>query len=222
MLFLFVVFFVATFAQSVVINAKKNKTFFLNKHLNKPIIPKCNKKKRLWNMYSSNVVYKQIQEKTQPFKKYCIGDIFYGKVLSVNKHKIKLDILCDRKADLNTNEYFQETNFKTYIYTLVQINNIIKVKIKYINKIQQKIIVSIRKYTFEEIISSFKEKKNLLLNVKILSIGEKEALLYVAPKIHAYLSFNNEQDFLSKYKVGQNMLVSVYQFDAVTGKLHVR
>ncbi|SCL96271.1 conserved Plasmodium protein, unknown function [Plasmodium chabaudi chabaudi] len=169
--------------------------------------------------YSQNVIYKQIYEKAYPFKRYCIGDEYYGRVLSVNAKKIKLDILCDRKAYLNTSEYFSSFKLCKYINSIINIHDIIKIKIKYIQKIYQKIFVQIRKYTIPEILSSFQNEQNLI-NSKIFYISNDYALVYIAPKIHAKLIINR-QDKPDKYKIGDTISVKIHSFNSEENELYV-
>ncbi|EUD70208.1 20S proteasome subunit beta 3 [Plasmodium vinckei petteri] len=170
-------------------------------------------------LYSQNIIYKQIYEKDYPFKRYCIGDEYYGRVLSVNAKKIKLDILCDRKAYLNTSEYFSSIKLCKYINSIINIHDIIKIKIKYIQKIYQKIFVQIRKYSIPEILSSFQNEQSLV-NSKIFYISNDYALVYIAPKIHAKLIIN-KQDKLDKYKIGDTIPVKVHSFNSEENELYV-
>ncbi|CAD2084500.1 conserved Plasmodium protein, unknown function [Plasmodium vinckei brucechwatti] len=169
--------------------------------------------------YSQNIIYKQIYEKGYPFKRYCIGDEYYGRVLSVNAKKIKLDILCDRKAYLNTSEYFSSIKLCKYINSIINIHDIIKIKIKYIQKIYQKIFVQIRKYSIPEILSSFQNEQSLI-NSKIFYISNDYALVYIAPKIHAKLIIN-KQEKLDKYKIGDTIPVKIHSFNSEEDELYV-
>ncbi|SBT70224.1 conserved Plasmodium protein, unknown function [Plasmodium malariae] len=168
----------------------------------------------------SNIIYKLVKEDKDPFKKYMIDDMYYGRILSINKKKIKLDILCDRKAYLNTSEYFSVQDFNKYIFTLLQVHNIIKVKIKRIEKIHQKITVCIKKYSYQQILSSFKNDHHLIKS-KILDIRENYLLLYLAPKIHAKLMLHGKED-LSNYKIGNDIPVKVDYFDGDNNELYVK
>ncbi|SCL90042.1 conserved Plasmodium protein, unknown function [Plasmodium berghei] len=171
------------------------------------------------NNFPKNIIYKQIYEKTYPFKKYCIGDEYYGRILNVNSKKIKVDILCDRKACLNTSEYFSSLKLCKYINSIINIHDIIKIKIKFIQKIYKKIFVQIRKYSVSEILSSFQNDKNLI-NSKIFYIYHNYALVYIAPKIHAKLIIH-KQNKLDKYKLGDTIPVKVDSFNSEKNELYV-
>ncbi|ETB60678.1 hypothetical protein YYC_02299 [Plasmodium yoelii 17X] len=195
------------------VRSNEEKSTILGGELRNIIIPHFRR-----NIYNEpkNVVYKQIYEKTYPFKKYCIGDEYYGRVLSVNCQKIKLDILCDRKACLNTSEYFSSIKLCKYIDSIINIHDIIKIKIKFIQKIYQKIFVQIRKYSISEILSSFQNDQNLI-NSKIFYIGHNYALVYIAPKIHAKLIIHKQ----NKYKLGDIIPVKIHFFNSEKNELYV-
>ncbi|SOV74931.1 conserved Plasmodium protein, unknown function [Plasmodium reichenowi] len=167
----------------------------------------------------NNVIYKQIPELTYPYKKYNIDDIYYGRILSINSKKIKLDILCDRKAYLNTSEYFNNRMMNKYIYNILNINNIIKVQIKNIEKIHQKIHVDIKKYTYEEFVSSFKNN-NIYINSKVIQIKPNYALLYLAPKVIGKLRYDKNQD-MRNFHLGNNVHVKIDYFDKMKNELYV-
>ncbi|SOS76105.1 conserved Plasmodium protein, unknown function [Plasmodium sp. gorilla clade G1] len=167
----------------------------------------------------NNVIYKQIPELTYPYKKYNIDDIYYGRILSINSKKIKLDILCDRKAYLNTSEYFNNRMMNKYIYNILNINNIIKVQIKNIEKIHQKIHVDIKKYTYEEFVSSFKNN-NIYINSKVIQIKPNYLLLYLAPKVIGKLMYDKNQD-MRNFHVGNNVHVKIDYFDKMKNELYV-
>ncbi|SOV10233.1 conserved Plasmodium protein, unknown function [Plasmodium sp. gorilla clade G2] len=168
---------------------------------------------------NNNVIYKQIPEFTYPYKKYNIDDIYYGRILSINSKKIKLDILCDRKAYLNTSEYFNNHMMNKYIYNILNINNIIKVQIKNIEKIHQKIHVDIKKYTYEEFLSSFKNN-NIYINSKVIHIKPKYALLYLAPKIIGKLMYDKNED-MQNLNVGNDVHVKIDYFDKMKNELYL-
>ncbi|SOV73609.1 conserved Plasmodium protein, unknown function [Plasmodium sp. gorilla clade G3] len=168
---------------------------------------------------NNNVIYKQIPELTYPYKKYNIDDIYYGRILSINSKKIKLDILCDRKAYLNTSEYFNNRVMNKYIYNILNINNIIKVQIKNIEKIHQKIHVDIKKYTYEEFLSSFKNN-NIYINSKVIHIKPKYVLLYLAPKVIAKLIYDKNED-MQNFQVGNDIHVKIDYFDKMKNELYV-
>ncbi|SOV10129.1 conserved Plasmodium protein, unknown function [Plasmodium gaboni] len=167
----------------------------------------------------NNVIYKQIPEFTYPYKKYNIDDIYYGRILSINSKKIKLDILCDRKAYLNTSEYFNNYMMNKYIYNILNINNIIKVQIKNIEKIHQKIHVDIKKYTYEEFLSSFKNN-NIYINSKVIHIKQNYALLYLAPKIIGKLMYDKNEDMRNLH-VGNDVHVKIDYFDKIKNELYL-
>ncbi|CRG93335.1 conserved Plasmodium protein, unknown function [Plasmodium gallinaceum] len=219
MLHFFVIFLLINLTYSININVKNY--LFFNDNFNN--IQKCKifKTKRIFERdMKNNIIYKQIKEENYPFKKYSIDDVYYGRILSINQRKIKLDILCDRKAYLNTSEYFSLEGLQKYIFLIIKIHNIIKVRIARIDNIHKKIIVDIKKYTNEEILSSFKNTNNLI-NSKILDIRDNYVLLYLAPKIHAKLIIKQSDD-LNKYKIGNNILTKIDYFDKVKNELYVK
>ncbi|GAB64593.1 hypothetical protein PCYB_021620, partial [Plasmodium cynomolgi strain B] len=167
-----------------------------------------------------NVIYKQIKERSIPFKFYNIGDSFYGRILSISKKNIKLDILCDRKAYLNTSEYFRLPILHKYVFALLKVHNIIRVKIKYIQRVHQKIAVQIQKYSYEEILSSFNNGRSLI-NAKILDVLDDYVLLYLAPQIHAKLLLRVGER-ADDYRAGNDVLVRIDRFDGPSGELYVR
>ncbi|SPJ08170.1 conserved Plasmodium protein, unknown function [Plasmodium sp. DRC-Itaito] len=167
----------------------------------------------------NNVIYKQIPELTHPYKKYNIDDIYYGRILSINSKKIKLDILCDRKAYLNTSEYFNSRVMNKYIYNILNINNIIKVQIRNIEKIHQKIHVDIKKYTYDEFLSSFKNN-NIYINSKVIHIKPNYVLLYLAPKIIGKLMYDKNED-MRNFHVGNDVHVKIDYFDKMKNELYV-
>ncbi|KMZ82851.1 hypothetical protein PVIIG_05435 [Plasmodium vivax India VII] len=172
------------------------------------------------NASQGNVIYKQIKERDTPFKFYSIGDSFYGRILSISKKNIKLDILCDRKAYLNTSEYFRLPNLHKYVFALLKVHNVIRVKIKYIQRVHQKIAVQIQKYSYEEILSSFQNGQSLM-NAKILDVLDGYVLLYLAPQIHAKLLLR-EGERTDDYRAGNDVLVRIDRFDGPRGDLYVR
>ncbi|EUD64749.1 hypothetical protein C922_04893 [Plasmodium inui San Antonio 1] len=172
------------------------------------------------NASQGNVIYKQIKERGTPFRFYNIGDSFYGRILSISKKNIKLDILCDRKAYLNTSEYFRFPILHKYVFTLLKVHNIIRVKIKYIQTVHQKIAVQIQKYTYEEILSSFNNGRSLI-NAKILDVLDNHVLLYLAPQIHAKLLLRVGER-ADEYRPGNDVLVRIDRFDGPRGELYVR
>ncbi|SBT75294.1 conserved Plasmodium protein, unknown function [Plasmodium ovale] len=180
---------------------------------------KKKKKKRHKAIFKSNIVYKKFKENIYPFKKYNIDDIYYGRILSINKSKIKIDILCDRKAYLNTSEYFCLPTLQKYINFILHVHNIIKVRIKHIHNIHKKIIVDIQKYTYEEIISSFKNNFKLL-NARIFLVNKNYVLLYIGPKIHGKLILHKEED-MDMYTVGSDIPVRIDYFDKGNNELYV-
>ncbi|CRH03065.1 conserved Plasmodium protein, unknown function [Plasmodium relictum] len=220
MLHFFIIFLLINSAYAININVKSH--LFLNSNFNNIKKWKTIKIKKIFqgDIMKSNIIYKQIKEENYPFKKYNIDDVYYGRILGINKRKIKIDILCDRKAYLNTSEYFSLEKFNKYIFLLIKIHNIIKVRIAKIDSIHKKIIVDIKKYTNEEILSSFKNT-NYLINSKILSIKENFILVYIAPKIHAKLIIKQNDD-LNNYKIGGDILVKIYDFDKIKNELYVK
>ncbi|CAA9986323.1 conserved Plasmodium protein, unknown function [Plasmodium knowlesi strain H] len=167
-----------------------------------------------------NVIYKQIKERDVPFKFYNIGDSFYGRILSISKKNIKLDILCDRKAYLNTSEFFRSSTLHKYVFALLKVHNIIRVKIKYIQRVHQKIGVQIQKYSYEEILSSFNDGRSLI-NAKILDVLDDHVLLYLAPQVHARLLLKVGER-ADDYRAGNDLLVRIDRFDEQRGELYVR
>lgn len=193
-----------------------------------PILRNYNlKKTKRWNHWNrryafatSNVIFKQMVEYKTPFKKYNIGDIYYGQILKIDKKKIKIDILCDRKAYLKTSDFFREASFEKYIFYILKLYNVIKVKITDIDWIHKKIYVSIQKYKNEEIYFSFKKKKTIL-NSTVLDKFNNYALIYIAPHVHARLVLPRNHN-LNKYKIGSNMLVQVDSLDRKEDELYVK
>ncbi|SCA48226.1 conserved Plasmodium protein, unknown function [Plasmodium ovale] len=208
---------------SVQSNGRKEPMFV---NVNWSIIQQCGhnsngkkKKKRHEAIFKNNIIHKQIKENIYPFKKYNIDDIYYGRILSITKRKIKVDILCDRKAYLNTSEYFCLPILHKYIYFILHVHNVIKVRIKYIHNIHKKIIVDIKKYTYEEIVSSFKNNFKLL-NARILLVKRNYVLLYIGPKIHGKLILQREED-MDMYMVGSDIPVRIDYFDKDNNELYV-
>ncbi|GAW79098.1 hypothetical protein, conserved [Plasmodium gonderi] len=226
----FTIFFVLHLVSSVSLNVAHKNSFINGSFEN---VLKCTRfqsrrrrKKHFQSNNSathtqSNVIFKQITERDYPFRKYNIGDLFYGRILSMNKKNVKLDILCDRKAYLNTSEYFRSPILHKYIFVLLKIHNIIRVKIKYIQKIHQKITVHIQKYSYDEILSSFKNDYNLI-NARILDVKGNHLLLYLAPKIHAKLPLPHGGERIERFKSGNDILVKIDCFDKEREELYVK
>lgn len=185
------------------------------------------KKKKKWKhlkpncaFATSNVIHKQVVENKTPFKKYRIDDIYYGRIIKISRKRIKVNILCDRKAYLNTSEYFRNPSFEKYIFHILKVSNIIKVKISEIDVIHKKIFLSIQKYRNEEIYSSFR-KKNVLLNATVLDILENRVLLYIAPNVHAQLVLPQNQS-VNTYEIGETTLVQIDRLDREQDELYVK
>ncbi|ANQ06069.1 Uncharacterized protein PCOAH_00003480 [Plasmodium coatneyi] len=221
----FYILLAVSLAYSVSVNVAKRSSFISSSIENVPKITaravgRSKSHKRKINASQGNVIYKQIKERDTPFKFYNIGDSFYGRILSISKKNIKLDILCDRKAYLNTSEYFRSPFLHKYVFALLKVHNIIRVKIKYIQRIHQKIAVQIQKYSYEEILSSFHNGRSLI-NAKILDVLDDHVLLYLAPQIHAKLVLRVGER-ADDYKAGNDVLVRIDRFDGPRGELYVR